>query len=253
MLPVYRDVMNYVGRRLGEPVELIVGSSFAQLGADEIDVAFLCGLPYIQLMRQPNPPIELLAAPILRGDRYAGRPIYFSDVVVHHNRPFRAFADLHGCSWAYNDPDSHSGYNLTRFELVERGAPRGFFSRVIRAGFHQKALRLVANGIVDAAAIDSQVLEVERRNHPELLTQLRVIDSFGPSTIQPVVAARRLQTELKDDLRAMLYEIGNDDELRDRLASGCVERFEAITDAEYDDIRRMLARVELAGDRPLDW
>ena len=44
----------------------------------------------------------------------------------------------------------------------------GFFARVVEAGFHQRAIRLVAAGVVDAAAIDSQVLAVELRDHPEL-------------------------------------------------------------------------------------
>jgi hypothetical protein len=48
---------------------------------------------------------------------------------------------------------------------------------------------LVADGRVDAAAIDSQVLAVELRDHPQLAGSLRVVGAFGPSTIQPVVAA----------------------------------------------------------------
>jgi hypothetical protein len=43
---------------------------------------------------------------------------------------------------------------------------------------------------VDAAAIDSQVLAIELRDHPQLADRLRVIGSFRPSTtIQPLMAA----------------------------------------------------------------
>jgi phosphonate transport system substrate-binding protein len=69
------------------------------------------------------------------------------------------------------------------------GARPGFFARVVEEGFHQRAIRLVADGRVDAAAIDSQVLAVELRDHPQLAGSLRVVGAFGPSTIQPVVAA----------------------------------------------------------------
>jgi phosphonate transport system substrate-binding protein len=68
---------------------------------------------------------------------------------------------------------------------------------VVEAGFHQRAIRLVAAAKVDAAAIDSQVLAIERRDHPQLADRLRIIDTFGPSTIQPVVAASRLPERLK--------------------------------------------------------
>ena len=53
------------------------------------------------------------------------------------------------------------------------GRRPGFFGDVVEAGFHQRAVRLVAGGRVDAAAIDSQVLAVELRDHPRLAAGLR--------------------------------------------------------------------------------
>ncbi len=43
-----------------------------------------------------NPPIELLAAPVMEALRYEHRPIYFSDVVVRRDSPFRIFAEMPG-------------------------------------------------------------------------------------------------------------------------------------------------------------
>src|SRR5215207_2550055 len=144
MLPVYEFVVDAIGRELGSGAELVAGVSFDQFGNGEIDAGFICGLTYILLARQTPAQVELLAAPVIRGDRYAGRPIYFSDVIVHRDSPARTFADQRGRSWAYNDLDSHSGYNLTRHHLVQLGETRGFFSRVVEAGFHQQAIRMVA-------------------------------------------------------------------------------------------------------------
>ena len=124
--------------RAWQRADLVVGTSFEQFGNGEVDAGFICGLPYVQLARQTPAPVELLAAPVIRGDRYAGRPIYFSDVIVHRDSPVRTFADLRGRSWAYNDPDSHSGYNLTRHHLLMMGETHGFFGRVVEAGFHQQ-------------------------------------------------------------------------------------------------------------------
>ena len=193
---VYRFVADYVGERLGYRVEIIVGSSFDQFAAGQADVGFICGLPYVQLARQPSPPVELLAAPVLQGSRYEGRPIYFSDVIVHTDSRYRSFSDLRGRSWAYNDLDSHSGYNVTRHRLVEMGEISGYFGRVVEGGSHQRSIRMVCNGEVDAAAIDSQVLAVELRDHPALKNQLRVIDTLGPAGIQSVVAASRTPSRL---------------------------------------------------------
>src|SRR4029078_2445211 len=110
MFSVYRFIADYIGARLDRPAELTVESSFAQFAAGAIDVGFLCGLPYVHLTRTRPVPVELLAAPVLHGDRYRQRTIYFSDVIVRRDRSFGSFADLRGAVWAYNDLDSHSGY-----------------------------------------------------------------------------------------------------------------------------------------------
>jgi phosphonate transport system substrate-binding protein len=244
---VYRFVADYVGERLGYRVEIIVGSSFDQFAAGQADVGFICGLPYVQLARQPSPPVELLAAPVLQGSRYEGRPIYFSDVIVHTDSRYRSFSDLRGRSWAYNDLDSHSGYNVTRHRLVEMGEISGYFGRVVEGGSHQRSIRMVCNGEVDAAAIDSQVLAVELRDHPALKNQVRVIDTLGPAGIQPVVAASRLPDALKADIRDVLLDMGDDPVARAGLAPGFIERFVTVTDEDYHDVRAMLTAAEDAG------
>ena len=246
MLPVYQFIAGYVGEKLGCNTELTVGSSFDQFQAGQADIGFICGLPYVQLTRHDPPPVELVAAPVLQGERYQDRPIYFSDVIVRRDSPFQAFADLRGHSWAYNDPDSHSGYNVTRYRLVQMGETRGFFGQVIEAGWHQKSIQLVVEGAVEASAIDSQVLAIELRDHPAWASQLRVIDSLGPSTIQPVVAARQLPQSVKAEVRRVLLAMGDDPKAAAALAHGFVKRFAPVTDATYDDIREMLAAAEAA-------
>jgi phosphonate transport system substrate-binding protein len=259
MWPVYAFIVEAVGVRLGIETELAVGRSFDEFARGEAEAGFLCGLPYVQLARRAPGLLEPLVAPVLHGERFAGRPIYFSDVIVHRDAPFARFEDLRGRTWAYNDPDSHSGYNLTRATMVQRGLTGGFFGRVVQAGFHQKCLELVANGEVDGAAIDCQVLMIELRERPDLAERVKVIDSFGPSTTPPVVALGRLPATLRAELRAALLELGADPRAREVLAFGFIERFAPVSaltavsaltvvgDCDYDDIRRMLAACEQAG------
>jgi phosphonate transport system substrate-binding protein len=117
MLSVYKFIGRFVSDRLGLPAEFQVGFSYMQI-YDEVDVAFVCGLPYIQLTQHGEPPVEPLAAPVLEGDRYGGKPIYFSDVVVRRDSPFRTFLELRGRSWGYNETQSQSGYGITRYHLL---------------------------------------------------------------------------------------------------------------------------------------
>ncbi len=246
MRPVYAAIVAYVARAVGRRATLAASTDFDAFARGEADAGFICGLPYVNLARVAEPAIEPLAAPVLQGARYGDRPVYFSDVIVRHDSPATCLGDLRGCSWAYNDVDSHSGYNITRHALLCLGETGGFFGRVEAAGYHQRAIRLVARGAVDAAAIDTQVLAIELRDHPALGRRIRVIETLGPATIQPVVAARRLPPALKDAMRAALLAIGDAPGQRAALDAGYIARFAPITDGDYDDIRAMVAAAEAA-------
>lgn len=247
MFPIYQFIAAYVGEKLNCPTELTVGDSFDQFAAGQLEAGFICGLPYIQLARQNPAPVELLVAPVLQGERFQRRPIYFSDVIVHQDSPFQTFTDLRGCTWAYNEPGSHSGYNVTRYRLLQIGETRGFFGRVIEAGSHQNCIRQVAAGEADAAAIDCQVLAIALRDQPDLATKLRIIDALGPSPGLPVVAARHTADRVKTDLQTVLLGMGTDPAARSWLARGFIERFVPVSDADYDVTREMVGAAEAAG------
>jgi phosphonate transport system substrate-binding protein len=247
VLPVYEAIAEDVGRRLGVETELVVETSYESCRNDENEVCFVCSLPYVMFERQGLDLAVPVAAPVLEGERYGGLPIYFSDVIVHRDSPFRSFLDLRGRSWAYNEPLSHSGYGITRYHLVRLGETRGFFGKVVEAGFHQDAIHMVAQGGVDASAIDSQVLAIELRDHPELAEHVRVVETLGPSTIQPVAVSRRVPQELRDAIRDVLVTMAEDPALREGLAIGLVERFVAVDAGSYDDIRMMVDACEAAG------
>jgi phosphonate transport system substrate-binding protein len=127
--PIYERIAGYLTNRLESPVEFLAGVPWEErhlrLDAGEIDVAFICGLPYTRKYDRADRPIELLCAPVMAASRYAGQPIYFTDVVVRREHPARSFLDLRGRSWAYSDEGSHSGYNVIRTICWRLGRPTG--------------------------------------------------------------------------------------------------------------------------------
>jgi phosphonate transport system substrate-binding protein len=94
----YAFIARNVGEKIGRPVTLNVGQSFDEFAGGQVDIGFLCCLPYTQLADSPDHPVELLAAPILHGERYQQQPIYFSDVIVRRDSPYISFDDLQGCT-----------------------------------------------------------------------------------------------------------------------------------------------------------
>lgn len=247
ILPVYEAITRAVGERLGIPTELVIETDYAACRGDVNDVCFVCSLPYVVFEREGFAPAVPVAAPVLRGDRYGGRPVYFSDVIVPAASPAQSFSDLRGKTWAYNEPLSHSGYGITRFHLVRLGETDGFFGEVIEAGYHQTAIEMVRRGDVAGSAIDSQVLEVALRDDPDLAGEIRVVESLGPSTIQPMAASRRLSPELRAAITDVVTGLHAHPLWRAELDKGLVERFVAVTESDYRDIRDMLSACEEAG------
>jgi phosphonate transport system substrate-binding protein len=247
MLPVYQAVTDEVGRRLGVATELVVETHAEAWTIDRNDVCFICGLPYVWFERRGIAPAVPVAAPVLEGARYAGQPLYYSDVIVPSGSAATSFLDLRGGSWACSEPLSHSGYGITRYHLVEIAQTHGFFGRVVETGSHAESMRLVAEGAVDGAAIDSQVLAVATRDDPSLAHSLRAVDALGPSTSPPVTVSKRLPATLRDEIRQAVTSLHEEALVRERLALGLVGRFVAADPSSYDDVRRMLAACEAAG------
>ena len=135
----YEHIARYVGGKVGYPTRLTVGQSFEDFAAGRADVGFICSLPYVHLIDAPNSPVELLAAPVLQGQRYQNKPVYFSDVIVRSDSPFTSFDDLDGCVWAYNQPTSHSGYNLVCYSLLEQGKTLNYFGTMVESGSHRRS------------------------------------------------------------------------------------------------------------------
>lgn len=240
---IIEQITGYIGKSLGIPTEFILDIPWQarerQLDAGYIDIGWICGLPYIWKIDQENPHIELLAAPVMRADRYQNRPIYFSDVVVHRDSDFYTFSDLRGASWAYNEPHSHSGYNITRYHLASLGETKGYFHKVVEAGAHQNALEMVLKRQIDAAAIDSTVLELELALKPEIKKYFRIIESLGPSPIPPWVIQKSVPIDIRKAIQGSLIKMHTIPEGGAILSRGQIARFVIVQDTDYNPIREM--------------
>ncbi|GAB4149729.1 MAG: hypothetical protein Fur0046_28450 [Cyanobacteria bacterium J069] len=242
-LPVMAAIADYVSRKLELPVEFVDQIPWQRreelFDQGKIQVCWLCGIAYVWKADQTDTPVELLVAPVMQGDRYQNRPVYFSDVVVRRDSPFQRFMDLCGAAWAYNEPRSHSGYILTRYHLAMLEKPSGFFGRVVESGAHQTSLQQVLSGDVDASAIDSTVLEHALQQDPALSTQIRTIDTLGPSPSPPWVVSPAVNSCIRARLRTLLVQMVDDAEGAAILAAGGLARFALVSDRDYDPIRHM--------------
>ena len=182
------EFFRLIAKDLGATIEFNESISGPLAGDDEpftngrADIGFVCSPTYRWLQRK----VELLPLPVPADPRSNGRPVYFGQVIVRADRAVRTLEDLHGSVWAYNDRNSRSGW----FAMLERAGAR-FFSGYVHSGSHLRSIEMVRSGAADAASIDSNVLL--RQN----VSDLRIIETWGPFAIQPAIVRADLDAELK--------------------------------------------------------
>src|SRR5215212_3279106 len=222
--------------RVSGPEQSSVDRSEDPFSRGEADVGFLCAPTYLRLREREHPPAELLGvAPVFVDQRARGKPVYFCDVIVRRDSPARSFWDLKGSAWAYNDPCSLSGHGGLAARLGSPEKAGRFVGRTIQSGSHPASVRLVAKGGADVASIDSNVLSIlQEEQTPTLGDEVRVLESWGPYPIQPVVVRADLDPALKVALRESLLRTEDDPLTRPKLEALGVKRFVAVGEEDYD-------------------
>lgn len=251
---LFEALADHLQRALGrERVSLEVETRFSgpQKGdqcstfGDEADVSFMCAPSFFWLRELQPPPTELLGVlPVFDDERNQGKPVYFCDVVVRHGSPIQTFSDLRRGSWAYNDARSLSGYYSLLDKLAASDLDQSFFDNVICSGSHLNSIEAILRGEADAAAIDSNVLRIRLRETPALRKKLRVIESWGPFPIQPLVVRSALATDLKQRLRAAFLATEENQRTHQILKEFGLTRFVVVDQGDYSlDTHKDLAAL----------
>ena len=241
--PLFVDTAHFVAKKLGVEVSLAHDVDWEtrerMLDEGQVDVGWICGLPYILKADLPAPTVELLAAPVMIGERYGGAPVYFSDVMVREDSPYHSFEHLRGARWAINEPLSHSGCNVVRSHLFDLGELSGYFGSIHAAGSHERAIELLIDGQIDAAAIDTTVYEIVIRAQPNISTLLRTIDTLGPSPIPPWVISTKVDPSLHKQVQEILLRMHAEPDGRRILDQHGCSHYTLVDDHFYDPIRSM--------------
>ncbi len=241
----------FLGKQLGLVIDVVAlpgwQDRYAAVRSARIDLAWICGWPYVQFVDCGLARVELLAGAVYAAPRYARSPRYFADVIVGADSQFRSISDLRGGIFAVNDADSLSGYHSMKAALISTGyvgdESSGFFRHVKTSGGHVRSIRMIAQGDADAASIDSTLYAWQCEQTPALRSRVRVLESIGPFPIPPLVVQRSLPEQLKRDLRQALIAMHFTKGGREILAQCAISRFAHIEDRHYDSVRQLAKRT----------
>ncbi len=242
-LESYAPLLNYLETKLNRPVELIQRRTYLEINDliehGEVDIAFVCTSAYVQ--GHDTFGMELLAAP-----QVDGKTTYNSLLIVPISSPAQSMADLHGKVFAFTDPISLSGRVYPTYLVQQLGfTPEEFFARTFFTYSHDEAIRAVASGLADGAAVDSLVFDFALARDASLKDKVRVIHTSPDFGIPPVVVSPFTRPQVKAELQALLLGMADDPLAKDALAAVGVEGFVLIEDSAYDGVRALVGEIPI--------
>lgn len=240
----YSDLLNYIGRKLNRPVQLVQRQTYAEVNdlikSGEVDLGFVCTSAYVAGQREFG--MELLVAP-----QVGGETVYYSFLIVPSDSPARSMADLRGKVFAFTDPMSLTGRVYPTSLVKALGeSPETFFARVFFTYSHDNAIKAVANKVADGANVDSLVYDFFVTRDPTIAQRTRVIHRSPAFGIPPVVVNPKLSPQLKESLRNLLLQMDTDLDAQPILRNLMIERFVLVSDRIYNSARSLGLQVNIA-------
>jgi len=234
-LEIYRDFVEYLGRKLDRSTVYLTGQDYSEVNNmvrhNQCDIAFVCTYSFILGERDYG--MKLLAIPEVNG-----KHVYHSYIITRKASTCSTLLDFRNKRFASSDVLSTSGWLYPMAWLKSQGMDLElFFEKQIITGSHDRSVYAVKSGIVDGAAVDSLVYEELLQKEPSLKNELKVIqksDSFG---MPPLVVPKQLSADLTAELRAVLFDMHKDSDGRKILEALSIDRFVTAETESYESVR----------------
>ena len=187
---LWRRLLAAVLARAGSAVEIVEHAPPAPIAElwlrPDKAAVFMCGLP--QSLAEPRP--ALVAAPVPSPAAYAGRPCYWSELVVRADSGLATLEQTFGQRLALTTPESQSGFAAPLHALMAHGDVRPIYREVVApAVTPMGALQAVIDRRAEVAPIDSYAFALMQRHAPALAAQVRSVASTEPTAIPALVAS----------------------------------------------------------------
>ena len=238
----YRELIEYLGQRLGVATEMVQRPNYAEMNEllrqRYCMVGFFCNYAFLRAQREFG--AELLATPVVNGDTR-----YRAYIIAARDNPARSILDLAGKRFAFADPMCNAGWLFPNYRVLQAGRdPRAFFGHEIFTYSYEDSIRAVAEGAVDAAAVESPLYDaLVTAEHPNGL-RTRIVERSPLLGTPPVVVHPRLDPALKRRLLDLLLTLDEDDRGREILSRIGVDRFVEADPALYSVVSEMANALE---------
>jgi phosphonate transport system substrate-binding protein len=230
----------YLEKRLGIPVEIVVGANYAATGEalrfGRLDVAYLGPVTYVMQGRHA----KLL--PFARPTHAGVGPTFQAIVIVPNDSPAKSLADLKGKEIAFGDPASTSGTWVPQYQLLAAGltAKRDYTPRAL--GAHDAVGLAVANHRVAAGGLSLPVYNRLIKEGKLNSRAVRILASSPPIPEYMWTFREGLDPTFREKIRNAFLSVNDPN----ALAVFRADAFIPAVDSDVDIVRKWVAALEAA-------
>jgi phosphonate transport system substrate-binding protein len=237
----------YLSERVGCDVHFVARESYQvildMLAADQLDVAWICGYPYVR--QESN--FSLLAVPL-----YQDKPQYQSYLIrpKTDSQPIQGWNDLRNRVLAYSDPLSNSGWLVAQAQLAKVSLKSRDLKRTFFAHGHRNVVEAVAARLADAGSVDGYVWETMRLQGMNAVAMTEVVwksEFFG---FPPLVTRQGVSHPYFEKLQSALLTMPQDDAGQALLRAMNLNGFINGTPKMFDSIRLQAKTINIRVQEP---
>ena len=228
----------YLEKKLGLPVELEVGTTYAATGEalrfGRIDIAYLGPITYV-LQSERTPLV-----PFVRPSHPKVGATFQAAIIVPADSTAKTLSDLAGTDIAFGDPASTSGTWVPQYELLEAGLSAGKDYTAHSLGAHDAVALAVANGKAAAGGISLPVFNRLLKEKKIDEAKLRVLATSRPIPEYAFTFRAGLDPAFRQDVTDAFLALDD----RAVLDVFTAERFAPADDADFRKVRDWIAALK---------
>jgi phosphonate transport system substrate-binding protein len=236
-----QPLVDYLGKQTGAKVEMTIPTNYAAvveaLVNDQVDVAHLGGFTYVQSSRRAG------VKPLVQRDRDRE---FHSKFVTQPGSSIQSLADLKGHSFAFGDVNSTSGHLMPEYFLRQASVDPSVIAKAIYTGGHDATLLAVANGKVDAGALDEAVFQRLTTTGKVDPAKVRVFWTTPAFFDYVWVARKGLDPKLSGAVASAFLALNDADAQQKQILDALsAKKYLPADDASYDELRQAAEQAGL--------
>ena len=233
----YSNITEWIRQKSGKDVELYFSSSYSdaydRFVAGDVDMAFICSGLYVKGRR--NGLFDLLVVPVIHGTKE-----YRAYLIAPKDLNTGTFSQLSRSKFLFTDSLSLTGY----FYPLRRSISGSFtFEMAEFSGSHSNSIYLVNKGLAGGASVNGLVFEYVKRNYPEDVVNIRVLEKSVPFGVPPVVVCRSMEDSSRFLLKDILLAMDSDSSGKSSLEELGWDRFEPADDSLYTTVYEVVSEI----------